>query len=170
MKMKFTVLSVVFAAILLLSACGASIKEASPSTKAAAAEAVSESNTEGKPDMTAPASLESASSLSPYHKIDAKTAKDMMEDGGVTIVDVRRPEEYEAGHIPGAVNIPNETISDTQPDGLPELDETLIIYCRTGVRSKQASEKLEAIGYTELYDMGGIADWPYEKVTGAEPD
>lgn len=170
MKMKFTVLSGIFAAALLLSACGASLKEAAPSTAAAATETISEDNTGGMPDTTAPSESESASSLSPYHKIDAKTAKEMMDDGEVTIVDVRRPDEYELGHVPGAVNIPNESISDTQPDGLPELDQTLIVYCRTGVRSKQASEKLEAIGYTAIYDMGGIVDWPYEKVTGTEAE
>ena len=99
-----------------------------------------------------------------YHKIDAEEGKQMIDAGGVIIVDVRTPEEYASGHIPGAISIPNENISTQQPEGLSDFDEDLIVYCRTGVRSKQASDKLIAIGYQNVYDMGGIVDWPYNTV------
>lgn len=100
-----------------------------------------------------------------YHKISAEEAKAMMDKGGVTVVDVRREDEYAAGHIPGSILVPNEGIRDTQPEELPDLDAVLLVHCRTGVRSKQASDKLLEIGYKNVYDFGGIVDWPYETVT-----
>lgn len=100
-----------------------------------------------------------------YHKISAEEAKAMMDKGGVTVVDVRREDEYAAGHIPGSILVPNEGIRDTQPEELPDLDAVLLVHCRTGVRSKQASDKLLEIGYKNVYDLGGIVDWPYETVT-----
>ena len=102
-----------------------------------------------------------------YHKISAKEAKEMMDNGGVTVVDVRRPDEYADRHIPGAINVPNEDISDQQPEALPDPDAVLLIHCRTGVRSKAASDKLLKMGYTNVYDFGGIVDWPYETETGS---
>lgn len=102
---------------------------------------------------------------SAYHKITASEAKAMMDKGGVTVVDVRREDEYAAGHIPGSILVPNEGIRDTQPEELPDLDAVLLVHCRTGVRSKQASDKLLEIGYKNVYDFGGIVDWPYETVT-----
>lgn len=101
-----------------------------------------------------------------YHKIDAEEGKRMMDAGGVVIVDVRTPSEYADGHIPGAVNVPNEEIGAEPPAELDDLDETLIVYCRTGVRSKQAADKLVEMGYQSVYDMGGIVDWPYDTVSG----
>lgn len=108
---------------------------------------------------------QTAQGESAYHKITASEAKAMMNQGGVTVVDVRREDEYAAGHIPGSILVPNEGIRDTQPEELPDLDAVLLIYCRTGVRSRQASDKLVEIGYQNVYDFGGIADWPYETVT-----
>ena len=101
-----------------------------------------------------------------YHKITAAEAKDRMDAGGVTIVDVRTAEEYADKHIPGAVLVPNESIGAEPPAGLPDKDAVLLVYCRTGVRSKQASHKLEALGYTQIYDFGGIVDWKYETQSG----
>ena len=78
-----------------------------------------------------------------YRQIDQETAKQMMEqDDGAVIVDVRRFDEYESGHIPGAICIPNESIGETRPEELPDPDQTLLIYCRSGNRSKQAAAKL----------------------------
>ncbi|WP_066687542.1 rhodanese-like domain-containing protein [Christensenella intestinihominis] len=106
-----------------------------------------------------------------YHKINAEEAKEMMDvESGVVVVDVRTPEEYAEKHIEGAVNIPNEAISDTPPEALADKDAKLIVYCRTGVRSKQASDKLVNLGYTNVYDMGGINDWPYETVSGKQAE
>ncbi len=100
-----------------------------------------------------------------YHKITAEEAKQMMDEGGVTVVDVRTEAEYKDGHIPGAVLVPNETIGSEPPEALPELDAVLLVHCRTGVRSKQAADKLVEMGYTQIYDFGGIRDWPYDIVT-----
>ena len=106
--------------------------------------------------------------LAPYRKITAEEAKRMLDDdSAVVVVDVRTQEEYDAGHIEGAVLVPNESIGDTPPEQLSDLDAVLLVYCRTGVRSKQASEKLLALGYSQVYDFGGIADWPYGTVTEA---
>ncbi len=102
-----------------------------------------------------------------YTQIDQETAKQMMEkEEGYIIVDVRRADEFETGHIPGAVNIPNESIGTEQPEGLPRLDQIILVYCRSGNRSKQASEKLFNMGYTKVYEFGGINEWTGEIVTG----
>ena len=103
---------------------------------------------------------------SAYHKITAEEAKEMMDSGDVTVVDVRRAEEYEQAHIPGAVLAPNESIGEEQPEELPDKDAAILVHCRTGVRSKQASDKLVKMGYTNIYDFGGIVDWPYETEGG----
>ena len=101
-----------------------------------------------------------------YTQIDQETAKLMMElDDGHVIVDVRRQDEYDAGHIPGAILIPNESITDSQPEELPDLNQVILVYCRTGRRSKEASQKLYDIGYTNVYEFGGIVDWTGEVVT-----
>lgn len=98
-----------------------------------------------------------------YRQISQETAKEMMEqDDGHVIVDVRRQDEYDAGHIPGAICIPNESIENEQPEQLPDLDQTILVYCRSGNRSKQAAGKLAAIGYTQIYEFGGILDWTGE--------
>lgn len=103
-----------------------------------------------------------------YQKITAEEAKARMDSGDeIIVVDVRTAEEYESEHIKRAVLIPNESISDTQPALLPDFDAEILIYCRSGNRSAQAAEKLLAIGYTNVYDFGGIIDWPYETVTGS---
>lgn len=99
-----------------------------------------------------------------YHKITTKEAKEMMEDEekNVIIVDVRTEEEYKESHIPGAILIPNESIGSEELEELPDKDAVLLIYCRTGNRSKKASDKLIELGYTKIYDFGGIVDWSYE--------
>ena len=105
-----------------------------------------------------------------YMVITAQEAKDRMAaDTGVIVVDVRTQEEYEAGHIPGALLIPNETIIDQPPEQLADKSAVILVYCRSGNRSRQASLKLLDMGYSEVYDFGGIIDWPYDTVTGAQP-
>lgn len=102
-----------------------------------------------------------------YAQIDQQTAKAMMEkDDGHVIVDVRRQDEYDAGHIPGAILIPNESIGCDSPEALPDYDQVILVYCRSGNRSKQAAGKLAALGYGNLVEFGGIIDWPGETVTG----
>lgn len=101
-----------------------------------------------------------------YRKISAADAKARIDSGDdIIILDVRTQEEFNEGHIPGAILIPNETILDEQPALLPDLDAEILIYCRSGNRSAQAANKLIAMGYTDVVDFGGIIDWPYEIVT-----
>lgn len=109
---------------------------------------------------------ETESTKSSYTQISQETAKEMMaQDDGHVIVDVRRQDEYDAGHIPGAILIPNESISTEQPSELPDLDQVILIYCRSGNRSKQAAQKLFDMGYTNVYEFGGINSWTGEVVT-----
>ncbi|MBR3573777.1 MAG: rhodanese-like domain-containing protein [Lachnospiraceae bacterium] len=98
-----------------------------------------------------------------YKQISQEEAAQMMEeDDGHVIVDVRTQEEYDEGHIPGAICIPNEEITDTKPELLPDVDQVILIYCRSGRRSKEAAEKLFNMGYTHIYEFGGIIDWTGE--------
>ena len=104
-----------------------------------------------------------------YSQISQETALQMMEvDDGHVIVDVRRQDEYDAGHIPGAILIPNESIGTEQPDELPDLNQIILIYCRSGNRSKQAAQKLFDMGYTNIYEFGGINTWTGQVVTTQE--
>ena len=89
----------------------------------------------------------------------------MEEETGYLILDVRTPEEFRDKHIPGAVNIPNETIGSDEIPELPDKDQLILVYCRSGNRSKQAAEKLAALGYTNITEFGGINDWPGETVS-----
>ena len=102
-----------------------------------------------------------------YRQISMDEAITMMEEeSGYIILDVRTPEEFADKHIPGAVNIPNETIAAEEIPELPDKDQLILVYCRSGNRSKQASEKLAALGYTNVVEFGGINNWPGETVSG----
>lgn len=89
----------------------------------------------------------------------------MLEAGGVTLVDVRTPEEYAEGHIAGAINIRNEAIKGEPPE-LPDKRARILLYCRSGLRAEDAMMKLDEMGYTDLYNMGSVLDWPLPLVTG----
>ena len=89
----------------------------------------------------------------------------MKEESGYIILDVRTPEEFADKHIPGAINVPNETIGTKEIPQLPDKDQLILVYCRSGNRSRQASEKLAALGYINIVEFGGINDWPGETVT-----
>ena len=102
-----------------------------------------------------------------YRQINMDEAITMMEEeSSYIILDVRTRSEFADKHIPGAINIPNETISTEEIPELPNKDQLILVYCRSGNRSKQASEKLAALGYTNIVEFGGINDWPGEIVTG----
>lgn len=88
-----------------------------------------------------------------------EAAKMMAAEQGYLIVDVRTAKEYADGHIPNAINIPNESIGGAAPKALPDKNQKIFVYCRSGVRSVQASEKLAGLGYTNIVEMGGIKDW-----------
>jgi len=101
-----------------------------------------------------------------YRQIDMDEAVTMMAvEEDYIIVDVRTPEEYAQGHIPGAINVPNESIGTEPPEELPVKDQLLMIYCRSGNRSKQASQKLVDMGYSNVVEFGGIIDWKGEIVS-----
>ena len=99
------------------------------------------------------------------HISQAEAMKIMAGDEPYVIVDVRRPDEFAKGHIPGAINVPNEGIADEQPAELPDLDQVLLVHCQTGRRSAAASKKLADIGYTRVLEFGGIMTWKGEVVT-----
>ena len=102
-----------------------------------------------------------------YRQVNMDEAITMMEEGsGYIILDVRTPEEFAEKHIPGAINIPNETIGTEEIQELPDKDQLILVYCRSGNRSKQASEKLATLGYTNIVEFGGINDWPGKTVSG----
>ena len=101
-----------------------------------------------------------------YRQISMEEAVAMMaEESGYIILDVRREDEFAAGHIPNAINIPNESIGTEEIPELPDKDQLILVYCRSGNRSKQASEKLVALGYTQIVEFGGILDWTGEVVS-----
>ena len=103
-----------------------------------------------------------------YRQISMEEAVTMMEEeSDYIILDVRTEEEYCEKHIPDAINIPNETIGFGEIEELPDKDQLILVYCRSGNRSKQAAEKLAELGYTNIVDFGGINDWTGETVSGS---
>ena len=110
-----------------------------------------------------------ASATLNYKQISTDEAVTMMQQqSDYIILDVRTEEEYEEAHIPGAICIPNETIGSAEIPELPDKDQLIMVYCRSGNRSKQAAEKLAKLGYTNIVEFGGINDWTGETVSGAE--
>ena len=98
-----------------------------------------------------------------YRQITMEEAVIMMEqEQGYIILDVRRPDEFAAGHIPNAINVPNESIGADEISELPNKNQLIMVYCRSGRRSKEASEKLVKLGYTNIVEFGGILDWKGE--------
>lgn len=108
----------------------------------------------------------SHNSAGSYRQIRMEQAVRMMErETDYVILDVRTPEEYAAGHIPGAINVPNESIGTEEIPTLPVKDRLILVYCRSGRRSKEAAQKLVSLGYTNIVEFGGILDWTGETVT-----
>ena len=101
-----------------------------------------------------------------YCQITMDEAVTMMaQETGYIILDVRRPDEFAAGHIPNAINVPNESIGTSEIPELPDKNQLIMVYCRSGRRSKEAAEKLVKLGYTNIVEFGGILDWKGEIVT-----
>lgn len=101
-----------------------------------------------------------------YRQIGMDAAVVMMkEETNYIILDVRTPEEYAEMHIPNAINVPNETIGTEEISALPNKDQLILVYCRSGRRSKEASAKLVNLGYTNIVEFGGINDWTGETVS-----
>ena len=104
-----------------------------------------------------------------YRQVTQEEARRMMEEeADFILLDVRTGEEYDGGHIPGAINIANEDIGTEEIPELPDRDQLILVYCRSGRRSKEAAEKLAALGYTRVVEFGGIMTWPGEVVTTEE--
>ena len=102
-----------------------------------------------------------------YRQIAMDEAATMMvQETGYIILDVRRSDEFAAGHIPNAINVANETIGTDEIPELPDKNQLIMVYCRSGRRSKEAAEKLVKLGYTNIVEFGGILDWKGETVTG----
>ena len=98
-----------------------------------------------------------------YVNITAEEAKQIMDsEEGYIILDVRTQEEYDEGHIPGATQISHEEIAEKAEEVLTDKDQLILVYCRSGRRSKIAAEALVELGYTNIKEFGGIIDWPYE--------
>lgn len=140
--------------VLLMAACAASLVVFTACT------------TQPVPKDTTPAPSESAA-VGDYQTIDAEEARRMMDDSAFfVLVDVRTEEEYKEAHIEGALLLPNEEIETSAADLLPDKGATILVYCRSGRRSAEAAKKLAEMGYTAIYDFGGIIDWPYGTVSG----
>ena len=100
-----------------------------------------------------------------YDQISGAEAKALMDsESGYIIIDARTQEEYDEGHIPGAILIPEYEIADRAAKELPDKDQLILVYCRSGRRSKIAAEELVKLGYTNVKEFGGIIDWEYEIV------
>ena len=100
-----------------------------------------------------------------YRQITSDEAAALMDEKNESeyiILDVRRPDEFAAGHIPGAINVPNESIGTDAIPELPDKSQLILVYCRSGRRSKEAAEKLVGLGYTNIVEFGGILDWKGE--------
>lgn len=105
----------------------------------------------------------SGNSSNSYQQVDAETAKELMDtEDDYVILDARTQAEYDEGHIPGAILIPRDTVATAAEDALPDKDQLILVYCRSGNRSKQASQTLVDLGYTNVVEFGGINSWPYE--------
>ena len=103
----------------------------------------------------------SPSDKAAYRQISMEEAVTMMaQESDYIILDVRRADEFASGHIPGAINVANESIGTAEVPELPDKNQLILVYCRSGNRSKQASQKLADLGYTNIVEFGGIIDWP----------
>ena len=100
-----------------------------------------------------------------YEQITPAEAKEIMDtQDGYVILDVRTQEEFDEAHIDGAILIPDYEISDKAESVLKDKDQLILVYCRSGRRSKLAASELVSLGYTNVKEFGGIIDWPYETV------
>ena len=146
--MKRTITIIMIALIVIVAMAGCAAKPTEKAEPAASGPVETEKSEEGIAPIA--------------EKINAESAKNMIDASGVTIVDVRSAEEYASGHVPGAILAPLDKLADDAETLLPDKDATLLVYCRSGNRSAQAVSLLQQLGYTRLYDFGGIINWPYE--------
>ncbi len=136
--------------LILITACSAGEQAGNATSEDNASETVEKEN------------IEQAN----YVKLTAAEAKEMIDNEDVIILDVRTEEEFRQGHIEGAILIPDYDLDKLAEEKLPDKDATILIYCRTGNRSKLSSHLLIGMGYQNIYDFGGILDWRYGEVQG----
>lgn len=142
-------------------------EDSTKDSQGATSEEITGGSSEGTSEESSTAAAQEESEDKGYIQISQEEAAEMMKrDDGHVIVDVRRPDEYKEGHIVGAINVQNEYILDEPPKSLPDKDQILLVYCRSGRRSKEAAEKLAKLGYTHVYEFGGIITWTGEVETG----
>ena len=151
MKMRIILLAAAVLLTVLLGACGNNT-DTTTEKKAGAA------GTEVKDTMN-------NEQTNTYRQISVDEAVAMMaQETDYIILDVRRPDEFSAGHIPNAINVPNETIGSAEIPELSDKDQLIMVYCRSGRRSKEAAKKLVKLGYTNIVEFGGILAWTGEIV------
>ncbi|MBR6796268.1 MAG: rhodanese-like domain-containing protein [Clostridia bacterium] len=162
-KLLFTLLLTV----ILLVSCGETEKTQTESSS----ESIQESKSEGESEeemQSQKSEVEVSSVKAVYVNITAQEAKEIMDSQtDYVILDVRTEEEFNEKHIPGAILIPDYEIEEKAEEILTDKDKLLLVYCRSGRRSKNASEILVRLGYTNIKEFGGIIDWPYETVSGS---
>ncbi len=128
-----------------------------------AAEAAAETVTEAGTASVAEESTRTAVQAGTYQQIGMQEAKDIMDsEEGYIIMDARSQDEFDQGHIPGAIVLPHTEVREKAEELLPNKDQKILVYCRSGNRSKQASQVLVELGYTNVIEFGGINSWPYE--------
>ena len=143
----------------LIAASLASIVSLAGLTGCFGAPAGSNGNSNGNGSNATTGSSNSAS----YQQVNAEAAKELMDiEDDYVILDARTQAEYDEGHIPGAILIPHDTVATAAEDALPDKGQLILVYCRSGNRSKQASQALADLGYTNVVEFGGITSWPYE--------
>ena len=160
MKKRYWILGIGAAAILIVGAIFYNRVKVSVDKNEDGAAVTIIGGTDGPTSVFLAGKLKGGNDVAEYKSITRDEAKEMFaEAGDYIILDVRRADEFAEGHIPGAINIANEDIGAEQPALLPDKNQMIYVYCRSGNRSKQASAKLAAIGYTNIFEFGGILDW-----------
>lgn len=154
MKKRLIIIAATISLAVLLSACG-------DNTKNTTEKEIGAASTEVNDDMI------NQEQKNAYRQISMDEAVAMMaQESDYIILDVRRADEFAEGHIPGAINVANESIGTEEISELPDKDQLIMVYCRSGRRSKEAAEKLVKLGYTNIVEFGGILDWTGEIVSG----
>lgn len=163
----------IFGLSLFLTSCGTPTAQSASTSHSASAEQTPNSGSETSDsslavDTSSKASTANnspASETGVYREMDQQEAMQLLqENANLILLDVRTPSEYADGHIPNSVNLPNEDITTQEPELLPDRDQLILVYCRSGNRSGQAAKKLIGMGYTNVYNIGGINTWPGEIV------
>lgn len=156
MKQMYVALSL----SLLLSACGIANSTASSASQTAMPKEAMSSNTTARSEQNPSQHAENMTKTGVYQEMNQEQAMQILaENTDLILLDVRTAEEYAGGHIPNALNLPNEDIQSIEPDILPDKEQLILVYCRSGNRSGQAVRKLVDMGYTNVYNIGGINTW-----------